>query len=256
MTKISLVIVAMNEERTIADVLSAASPIADEIILVDSGSTDSTVRIAENHGAKVIHQDWLGYAAQKNYALDQAAHDWVLSLDADEVLTTGLQAEIKDLKNGGRLERFAGFKIPRILFIGDKAVRHGGFYPDAQLRLFRRSQGRFNERAVHERVFVDGRVGRLSQAMKHLSYRDVEEFGQAMEKYARLSAAHYLSAGYGRWRVSPANEVLHPVWTFFYRFVIRGGFLDGALGLRLNQIYCDYVRKKIIYLRQASARQA
>lgn len=251
MTPISLVIVAMNEERTIGDVLAAASPVADEIIVVDSGSSDRTIEIAEKHGANVVHQDWLGYAAQKNYALGLAAHDWVLSLDADEVLTPELAEEIRKLKESAQLQQFAGFLIPRMLFIGDTAVRHGGFYPDAQLRLFRKSLGRFNERAVHERVFVTGRTVRLRHAMKHLSYSNVAEFSQAMEKYARLSAKHFLAVGYKRWQVSRANEVIHPLWTFFYRFVFRGGFLDGMLGLRLNLIYSDYVRKKICYLRES-----
>lgn len=250
MTEISLVVVAMNEERTIGDVLAAAGSIVDEIILVDSGSTDRTIEIAETCGARVVHQDWLGYAAQKNFAIGLAANEWVLSLDADEVVSPELVSEIDQLKNAGSLESYDGYKIPRVLFIGSKAVRHGGFYPDAQLRLFRKSKGKFNQRAVHERVFVDGKVGSLTAGMNHYSYKDVAGFSNAMEKYARLSAQHFFEDGYKWWQLSAWNELLHPVWTFLYRFVVRGGFLDGALGFRLNLIYSDYVRKKIRYLRQ------
>jgi glycosyltransferase involved in cell wall biosynthesis len=240
----------MNEERTIGAVLAAASLIADEIVLVDLGSTDLTIEIAKANGARVVHQDWLGYAAQKNFALGLAVNDWVLSLDADEVMTPELVAEVEQLKNGGKLEMCHGYKIPRVLFIGDEAVRHGGFYPDAQLRLFRKSKGKFNQRAVHERVFVDGPVGCLSQDMNHYSYKDVSGFSAAMEKYARLSAKHFFENGYKPWQISICNELLHPIWTFVYRFVVRAGFLDGKLGLQLNLIYSDYVRKKIRYLRE------
>ncbi len=248
-TKLSLVIVAFNEERTLPMVLAAAHDVADEIILVDSGSVDRTVEIAESFGAKVVHQDWLGYAAQKNLAVSLASHEWVLSLDADEVLTEGLQEEIKQILGSQHLDRCAGYLIPRLLYIGDRAVAHGGFYPDAQLRLFARSKGRFNERAVHERVFVDGPVGSLQQSMNHYSYSDTGQFAEAMNKYAQLSAQHYLKAGYTWWQVSLFNEIVHPLWTFIYRYVIRAGFADGLLGLKVNLIYSDYVHKKIFLLR-------
>lgn len=251
MSSISLVVVAHNEERTIGDVLAAAGPLVDDIVLVDSGSTDRTIEIARGFNARVVHQDWLGYAAQKNYALSLASNDWVLSLDADEVLTPEVVAEIEELKRSDRLNEHAGYKIPRILLIGGNAITHGGFYPDAQLRLFRKSKGKFNERLVHERVFVEGRVRQLKHAIKHYAYKDVDGFSRAMEKYARLSAQHYQASGYTRWQTSALNECIHPLWTFFYRFIIRAGFLDGPLGLKLNLIYSDYVRRKIRYLRKA-----
>ncbi len=251
MERISLVIVAQNEERTIGDVLAAARTLVSEIVLVDSGSTDRTMEIAREHGASVVHQDWLGYAAQKNYAVSLAANDWVLSLDADEVLTPELVAEIKGLAESGRLDECDGYEIPRQLVIGETAIAHGGFYPDAQLRLFKKAKGKFNDRLVHERVFVDGRVGRLKSRMMHFAYKDVQAFSAAMDRYARLSASHFQAKTNGCWRASALNELVHPLWTFFYRFIVRGGFLDGRLGLQLNLIYSDYVRKKIRYLREA-----
>ncbi len=249
MPSLSVVIVAQDEARTIARVLAAVKPLADEILLVDSGSTDETIELATAGGARVVHQDWLGYAAQKNFAIDLAVNDWVLSLDADEILSPELADEIKSLMRSAKLESCDGYRIPRVLFIGDTAIRHGGFYPDAQLRLFKKSAGRFNDRLVHEAVRVPGTVGRLKHDLLHYAYTDVAAFTVAMEKYARLSATEYKKSGKNGWRVHPVNELLHPVWTFFYRFVVRAGFLDGELGWRLNAIYSDYVRNKIRYTR-------
>ncbi len=156
MQPVSLVIVAQDEEGTIGRVIEAARPLVSEIILVDSGSTDKTIKIAEEMGAKCIHQDWLGFAKQKNFAIEQAGCDWVLSLDADEVLTAPLVEEIKALLSSSELDKFDGYKIPRILFIGERAIARGGFYPDAQLRLFKKDKGRFGDRLVHEAIKMEG----------------------------------------------------------------------------------------------------
>jgi glycosyltransferase involved in cell wall biosynthesis len=252
---LSVTIVAQNEERTIAHVLRAVQSLADEIVFLDSGSTDSTVDIAKSFGVSFFHQDWLGYAAQKNKAIDLAQGDWILSLDADEILSPELVSEIAAILASDVPPSIAGYRLPRILFIGEEPVKHGGFYPDAQLRLFRRNRGRFEERAVHEAVRVDGDVVNLKNPMFHYSYRDIDQFAQAMDKYARLSAQHYFANGFKPWRAHPVNEALHPLWTFFYRQVFRSGFLGGKLCFKLNVIYSDYVRKKIRYLREL-ARQS
>jgi glycosyltransferase involved in cell wall biosynthesis len=248
--KLSVTIVAQDEERIIGKTLAAVRRLADEIIVLDSGSTDKTVEIAKSYGARVIHQPWLGYAAQKNAAIDLATGDWILSLDADEVLTPGLVAEIDSVINGKSSDGVDGFKIPRLLFIGDQPVKRGGFYPDAQLRLIRKNKGRFAPRVVHEAIRVDGKVVQLKNCMHHYSYTDVEHFARTMDHYAKLSADHYFSEGRVGWRASRLNEVVHPLWTFVYRQTVRGGLLEGQLGWRLNVIYADYVRKKITYLRQ------
>ena len=247
---LSVTIVAQDEERTIGRVLEAVRDIADEIVFLDSGSTDKTAEIAKSYGVRFLHQDWLGYAAQKNMAIDMATGDWILSLDADEVLTPPLVAEIKALLSNGVEDGVDGFKIPRILYIGDKPVRRGGFYPDAQLRLIRKGKGRFRQRIVHEAISVEGEVRTLKNDMLHYSYKDVDQFAAAMDKYARLSAQHYFEKEFKPWRASAVNEMLHPWWTLFYRQVVRGGFLEGPLCWQLNLIYADYVRKKIKYLRQ------
>lgn len=251
---LSLVIVALNEERTIGKVIEAALPLAQEIILVDSGSTDNTRQIAQSLGATIVHQDWLGYAAQKNFAMDLATKEWILVLDADEIMTPNLVSEINALLSTEQAMNFDGYKIPRILYIGETPIKHGGFYPDAQLRLVQRGKGRFNDRLVHEAIKVNGSVKVLSNHMDHYSYIDVEQFKAAMEKYARLSAQEFSRSNKPRtgWKTSPINEFFHPLWTFVYRFFLRQGFLDGALGWNLVLIYCSYVRNKIKYFREYS----
>jgi glycosyltransferase involved in cell wall biosynthesis len=247
---LSVTIVANNEERTVGEVLCSVRGLADEIVFLDSGSTDRTPDIAREFGVYFYHQEWLGFAEQKNRAIDLATGEWILSLDADEVLTPALQAEIRELLQRGVPEEIAGFKIPRVLFIGEMPVRGGGFYPDAQLRLFRRAKGRFGPRIVHESVKVEGRVLQLKHDMLHYAYKDEEDFEQTMDQYARLSAQHYFEQGCVAWRASHVNEMLTPLWTMFYRQFARGGVLQGRLGWRLNRIYAGYVRKKIRYLRE------
>ncbi len=247
---LSVTIVAKNEERTIRDVLAAVSDLADEVVVLDSGSTDRTIEIAQNFGVRFYHQDWLGYAEQKNKAIDLATGEWILSLDADEILTPGLVAEIRDLMQRGVPDEISGFKIPRVLYIGDRPVRGGGFYPDAQLRLIRKDRGRFQPRIIHESMKVEGKVRQLKHDMLHYAYKDVEQFAETMDHYARLSARHYFEHENTAWRRSGVNEILNPGWTFFYRQVVRGGLLHGALCWRLNVIYAGYVRKKVKYFRQ------
>jgi glycosyltransferase involved in cell wall biosynthesis len=248
--RLSVTIVAQDEERTIGSVLAAVRGLADEIIFVDSGSTDATIDIATSYGVKYFHQDWLGYSGQKNYAIDLASGDWILSLDADEILTPELVTEIRDLLESAIPPEIAGFSIPRILYIGQTAVKHGGFYPDAQLRLIRRDRGRFRSRIVHESIKVEGETRQLKHPMLHYAYKDVDQFAVTMDKYARMSAQHYFHQEFKPWRAHPLNELLHPAWTFVYRYFLRAGFLDGSLCWRLNVIYADYVRKKIKYLRE------
>ncbi|MBY0358748.1 MAG: glycosyltransferase family 2 protein [Candidatus Obscuribacterales bacterium] len=248
MSNLSVVIIAKDEERTIGQVLAAVQDLQPEIILVDSGSTDATPKIAADHGAKVIHQDWLGYSDQKNFALDQASNEWVLSLDADEIITPKLVSEIKQVLENPLCD---GYRIKRLMFIAEHPIKYGGFYPDAQLRLFRRGKGRFNGRLVHESIKLEGKVCDLQNHLLHYAYKDVEQFEQAMEKYAQLSAQESLRSGFNPSKTSLLNLFLHPLWTFFYRYLFRLGFMDGILGLRMAIIYAGYVQKKIAYLKDA-----
>ena len=252
MESLSVVLIAQDEERNIEAVLNAVKEIASEIILVDSGSTDATKEIATRCGAKVIHQDWLGFAAQKNLALSKASCGWILSLDADEVITPELCAEIKEVLSGDDVRNWDGFKIARLMFVGDRSVSHGGFYPDAQLRLFKNGMGKFNDRLVHESIMLDGRVRNLKHHLLHYSYRDLDHFRDSLEKYAKLAAEESKRSGFSKSKTSFLNLWFHPLWTFCWRYLGRAGFLDGSLGLQMNLIYADYVRKKISYLRKIS----
>ena len=248
MLNLSVVIVACNEERIIAKTLAAVAPLASEIILVDSGSTDNTLAIAKTYGAKCHYQQWLGYAAQKNYALSLASKSWILSLDADEVVSDALAAEISALLSDPLANSLlAGYRMPRLLYIGETPLKYGGFYPDAQLRLFKNGKGKFAQRQVHESVQLDGEAGMLKSDLLHYGYTDFAHYAQTLDRYAHL-AAQEASSSY--WQTSILNEALHPLWTFCYRYFMRAGFLDGTHGLKANLIYQDYVRKKISYLRQ------
>ena len=152
---------------------------------------------------------------------------------------------------------YDGYKLPRVLYIGDRAIAHGGFYPDAQLRLFKKAKGRFGLRLVHEAIKMDGPVKQLKHSMDHYAYRDIAAFEQAMDKYARLSAQEYFGRGpnYYSKKLNPINTALHPAWTFFNRYILRGGFLDGEDGLKLAEIYSGYVGKKISYLKELTEQQ-
>ena len=250
---LSVTIVAKNEERTVGDVLRSVTDIADEIVFLDSGSTDRTPEIARSFNLRFYEQPWLGYAEQKNRAIELATGEWILSLDADEVLTPALRDEIRGRLRTGATDETAGFRIPRVLYIGDTPVRGGGFYPDAQLRLARREKARFVPRLVHESMRVDGRINQLKHDMLHYAYKDVDDFAETMDKYARLSAQHYFEQGDTGWRASRLNEVLSPAWTLLYRQTVRGGIFCGPLCWRLNGIYAGYVRKKIRYLRELTS---
>ena len=185
-TKISVSIICLNEADIIGECLQQASRVADEIVIVDSGSTDKTLEIAQSHGAKIFHQDWLGYGKQKNFALKQCSNEWVLSLDADEVLTDDLIEEIKGLNYDSDV---VGYRVARKLFVGDRFICWGGYYPDYQLRLFRNSLGGFNELAVHESVQLPAKakVNDLKKPLDHFSYDSLEQMDAAFKKFAKLS---------------------------------------------------------------------
>jgi glycosyltransferase involved in cell wall biosynthesis len=203
-------------------------------------------------GARIYKQEWLGYSKQKNYAMSLASGDWILSLDADEIIPEPLIEEIRSEIVRPENEHIVGYEIPRLLFIGTTPIKHSGFYPDAQLRLIRKGAGEFNDRLVHERIEVNGPTKTLSHPILHYSYSDLDNFSQTLDKYAHLHAQERLRHGKpGAFESSFLNECFHPLWTFFLRYIMRQGYLDGEIGLKVCQIYSDYVRKKIKYLRQA-----
>lgn len=228
-TKISIFIICLNEERIIEKCLKQASKLADEIIIVDSGSTDSTLEITKKYTDKVQHQDWLGYGAQKNHALSLCKNEWVLSLDADEVLTDEAIEEIKNLDYHAD-----GYTIARKLFIGDKFIRWGGYYPDRQLRLFKKSLGKFSERPVHESVELHGLIEEIEEPLNHYAYTDIDGFKSAFDKYAKLSTH----------KPSASKAAFNFIYTFINKLILRLGILHGILGLKLALIHSIYSFKK------------
>ena len=239
-TKLSISIVCFNEAGIIGECLQQAARVADEVVVVDSGSTDKTIEIAESYGAKIFHQDWLGYGKQKNFALSQCSNEWVLSLDADEILTDELIAELEllDLESD-----VVGYRIARKLFVGDKFICWGGYYPDYQLRLFKNSLGGFNEVAVHESVQLpaSAKICKLKTPLHHFSYDSLEQMDAAFINFAKLSTKKR-----NRW-LNPFRAIFNFFYTFLYKYFLRLGILHGVTGLRLAWIHSKYSFLKYIY---------
>jgi glycosyltransferase involved in cell wall biosynthesis len=234
--RLSVVVVTQNEEERIRACLESASW-ADELIVVDAESSDKTATVARELTDHVFVRPWPGFAAQKNFGLEQARGDWILSLDADELVSIPLRQEIAAILAGGG--EHAGYAIPRRNVFWGRWIRHGGLYPDWQLRLFRRGRGRFTERTVHESVTVDGSVGRLSGHLEHRSYRDVADFLERADRYSTLAAGEWLAAGR---RSRPLTDlVVRPAGRFLTMYVARAGFLDGWRGFLLAVLYAYYV---------------
>lgn len=242
---LSVALITHNEEKNLGRTLASVRW-ADEIIVVDSGSTDHTVDIARSFGATVIERSWPGFAAQKNFALAQCTGTWVLSLDADEELSPELQRQIRTLLasqpvvDAFRLKR-------RNLFLG-RWIKRGGFYPDAKLRLFRRtaanfgSQPAFEDRPVHETIHFDGASQTLDYDLIHHAYPSLSDYLEHMERYSNLGAGLLVNKG----RVSRSlpgfvsRVLLFPVLTFLWNYVCRLGFLDGREGLLLHSYHAVY----------------
>ena len=255
---LSVVIITYNEEANIGRTLASVQPlVADgkaEIIVVDSGSTDRTVEIAKEHGAKVFVEEWKGYAAQKNSGIDKAKGDWILSLDADEEISKGMCELLLLIVVGRDKEGYAGFGMVfarRNYFIG-RWIRHGGFYPDRKLRLFWHGLARFEERTVHEdlRMVPGCEVYDPSwhYQMKspiciiHHSYPSLSDYLDHMNRYSSLGAEMVVEKG--KVRFSVTNIVLRPLFTFIYNYFFRLGFLDGREGLLLHLYHAVYVSWK------------
>jgi glycosyltransferase involved in cell wall biosynthesis len=233
--RLSVAVVTWNEEERLRPCLESAAWV-DEIIVVDAESTDKTVQVAREFTDRIWVRPWPGFAAQKNFALDQATGEWVLSLDADERVTPELKEEIKAVIARG--EPADGYAIPRKNIFWGAWVRHGRLYPDYQRRLFRRGGGRFVERAVHESVEIRGSVGRLEAPLLHQSYRSLEEFLERSNRYSTLAAQEWIRQGQ---RATPLDLVLRPVGRFLSMYLLHRGFLDGWRGFLLAGLYAHYV---------------
>ena len=230
--KISATIITRDEASNIQPACESLAW-ADEIIVVDSGSTDQTCEIAEACRARVIRREWPGFAAQKQFAVDQAAHDWIFSLDADERISSELQAEIEKLKEKSGDQVADGYLIPRRSSYQGRWIKGGGWYPDCQLRLFRKSQGRWDQRLIHESVKMNSgaRIEKLSGDILHYSVRDSAHHHRMIgERYAPLAAEQMLAEG----RRTSAIKIATAAPSAFIRsFILKGGFRDGIAGLSI-----------------------
>jgi glycosyltransferase involved in cell wall biosynthesis len=235
---LSITVITKNEARNIEDCLRSVAW-AQEIIVVDQCSTDGTADVARGLGARVYQESWKGFAGQKNSAVDKATGDWILSLDADERIPAALKEEIE--ATIGRKDAFNGYFIARKNFFSDRWIRHGGWYPDYCLRLFKKESGRFEERAVHEKVLVKGPTGYLKNALEHYTYRSVADYLIRMERYSRL-AAHEIAES--KRPLLWSALTLRPAFTFLNMYLLRGGFLDGKTGLFLAASYAYYTLLK------------
>lgn len=230
MPKVSVTIITLNEAEHIAAAIDSVRW-ADEIIVVDSHSSDATADIARASGARVVVRDWPGYVEQKNYASTLAAHDWILSLDADERIPPALAAEIqRTLQSTPDVK---AFRMRRVAFHLGRWIRTTDFYPDYQTRLYDRRSARWQGRYVHESVAADGPVRLLSHELQHYSFRDVRDQLDRVNHYTSLAARQMLEQGR---RSSAVRLLVHPPAAFLRNYVLRRGFMDGTAGLIISLI--------------------
>jgi glycosyltransferase involved in cell wall biosynthesis len=239
---LSVCLITLNEEANIARTLDSVREIADEIIVVDSGSADATVALAGERGAKVFVEPWKGFALQKNAALAKASCDWVLSLDADEEVSSELAASIRALLKSGAAPQFSGYTMNRRNLYMKRWLKHSGYYPDPKLRLIKRGTAEFELRAVHEDMKMPGPLGHLKGDMIHHAYPTLESFIEHANRYSSLGAQMEVEkrpAGF-----SFINIVLRPLVRFLYSYFFRLGFLDGREGLLVLMTHASYVSWK------------
>ncbi|NLH50210.1 MAG: glycosyltransferase family 2 protein [Myxococcales bacterium] len=239
--KISVTVITRDEERNIARCL-ASVPFADEIVVVDSGSTDQTVEIARQFTDRVVTHEWEGHVRQKQYAVDLAAHDWILSLDADEVVSEPLRHLIEDWKT--REPAADAYLVNRRTFYLGKWINHSGWYPDARIRLFDRRRSRWGGYDPHDEVICAGRTGVLAGDLLHYSYRDLSHHLQQIDKYTSIMAEQFWAKGR---RASLPDLLFRPPFAFLKKYVAQGGFLDGRHGLLVciltaYYVFCKYAK--------------
>lgn len=241
---VSACIITFNEADRIGDCLASLA-FCDDIVVVDSQSTDATVALAEAAGARVLQRPFDGFRSQKQFAVEQARHDWVLCLDADERVDATLRASIERARDAG-FAGAAGYRFARLSDYFGRFLRHGNAYPDRVLRLFDRRHGGWRgKREVHEAASVDGAVLTLAGDLIHYPYRSLEQQLQKTQRYARMMAEHDFARGK---RATIGKLILAPAWRFWRGYLLRGGFRDGWHGLVYAYVRANYVRQKTIML--------
>ena len=241
--KISATIITCNEERNLPRAIESLR-CCDEILIIDSGSTDRTVEIAEKFGARVLEANWLGYAGQKNYASDEAAHDWVLSIDADEALSEDLEGEIWNLKKYG--PDYDAYTVPRLAQYLGRWILYSGWYPDRKIRLFDRRKARWVGDYVHESVVSTGQVGALKGNLLHYTCGSLSEHMKTMDRYTTLAAEELVAR---KKPIGYRHLLFDPIWTFLKTYFVQRGFLDGTEGLAIA-----YMASLYTFLKYAKAR--
>lgn len=244
--KITATIITLNEERNVARAIESLR-CADEILILDSGSVDRTVELAEKLGARVIEAGWLGYSAQKNSAAEQASNDWILSLDADEALSEALEAEIWNLKKSG--PQFDAYTMPRLARYLGRWILHSGWYPDRKVRLYHRAKARWTGEFVHESVEVNGRLGHLESNILHFTCDSLSEHIKSLDRYTTLAAQELAER---KIKIPMSRLILDPAWTFVKSYFVQRGFLDGVEGLTIAHMAAFYAFLKYSKARNMS----
>jgi glycosyltransferase involved in cell wall biosynthesis len=241
---LTVTVITLNEAAHIESCLASVAW-ADDILVVDCGSTDGTADKARARGARVIVRDWPGYSAQKNFAAGEATHDWILSVDADERVTPELKDEIHT--SLAAAVQPAGYRIPRVTWHLGRWIRTTDWYPDYQLRLYDRRRARWKPRRVHESVEADGDVVQLRHDLQHYAYRDIAHHHQTMDLYTTLAAEQMFEEGR---RAGVLDLVFHPPAAFLRNYVLKGGLRDGAPGFIISAMNAYYVFLKFAKLRE------
>ncbi|MBE8232399.1 MAG: glycosyltransferase family 2 protein [Endozoicomonadaceae bacterium] len=224
-SQLSIVYITLNAEQYLQQSLMASQKLTDDILLVDSGSTDDTLAIAEQFNVSIIHQDWLGFAAQKQLAIESATNDWVLFLDADEVLSAAAIVAIQQLFQHSLQAQ--AYSLPRENWFQGKWIRHGSWWPDRVVRLVNRTQGKMKPVKVHESWQTKGQVMQLDEPIKHYSYQNYSELIIKADKYSTLGAEQLFAKGK---RSKGWEPLTHAIASFIRLFLLKGGFKDGVEG--------------------------
>jgi glycosyltransferase involved in cell wall biosynthesis len=238
MNRLSACLITLNEEHNLPRALASLKGIADEIVVVDSGSTDRTAEIAREHGAACFVRAWTNYAEQKNFAAARTSNEWILSMDADEELSCALQSSLLEWKK--RAPKFRVYEIARRTWYLGAWIKHSGWYPDFQRRLYRRDAAQFSG-SIHESLQFEGKPGRLQGDLLHYTVRSFEEHEKNVERYTTLASEQMFAAGKRSWR---GALWLATPWSWFQNFVLRGGFLDGYRGALIARMAARSVRLK------------
>jgi glycosyltransferase involved in cell wall biosynthesis len=242
--KLSVVVIAKNAEKTISRCLQSVSCIADEIIVVINDCTDDTRTFAEAYGAKIVEHKWEGFREQKNFAINLAEHEWILSLDADEALSETLRSSIRNFVNSSD-PSCVGAKFSRKTFFLGQWISYGDWYPDYNIRLFKKGHGKFVGGSVHERLEVDGRVQRLNGDILHYVGESLMEFVQKNLVYADLAAQDLFEL---KKKISPFSAAIRSQWAFFRAYILKLGFLDRSAGYFIAKIKSFFTLYKYIKL--------